>query len=101
MSITLADAAAAPPPSLPTYVNAAGVLENRTGSGWKLAGWTVARTLLIAPAFLTIGVPAKKAWGGAALASVMISGLTLMRIFAGGQSLAGAKSAALVRIRRP
>lgn len=99
MSITLADAAAAPPPSLPTYVNAAGVLENRTGSGWKLAGWTVARVLLIAPAFLTVGVEPKKAWGGAALASLMISGLTVGRIFMGGQSLAGAKSAMLVRRR--
>jgi hypothetical protein len=97
MSITLAEAAAAPPPALPTYVNAAGVLENRTGSGLKLAGWTVLRTALIAPPFLLVGVPAKKAFGGAALASVLISSLTLLRIFNGGQALAGAKAAAHFR----
>lgn len=71
-------------PSLPTYLNAAGVLERKTGSGVKLAAWTAARTLLIAPPFLVIGVEPKKAWGGALLASLLISGLTVARIFAHG-----------------
>lgn len=80
-------------PNLPTYLNAAGVLERKTGSGVKLAAWTVARTLLIAPPFLVVGVEPRKAWGGAILASVLISGLTVLRIFHAGEnpSLAGAR----------
>jgi hypothetical protein len=90
-------------PTLPTYLNAAGVLERKTGSGVKLAAWTVARTLLIAPPFLVVGVPAKQAWGGAALASVLISGLTLLRIFHAGEnpSLAGTTRRRLPAGRRP
>lgn len=80
-------------PTLPTYLNAAGVLERKNGSGLKLAAWTVARTLLIAPPFLIVGVDAKKAWGGAALASLLISGLTVLRIFhaAENPALSGVK----------
>lgn len=67
--------------SLPTYKTAARVLERDKGSGIKLAGWTIARTLLIAPPFLIAGVPARQAWIGAAFASGLISMLTLLRIF--------------------
>lgn len=69
-----------PKPGLPTYATVADVLEQKNGSGWRLAGWTLARTLLIAPPMLVVGVPVKKAFGGALLASGMISVLTLMRI---------------------
>ncbi len=94
MPVTIAEARAARPASLPTYRTAADVLEGRTGSGVKLAAWTVARTIMIAPPFLLVGVDAKKAWGGAALASLMISGFTLLRIYNGGQQLHGAKQLA-------
>lgn len=100
MAISLAEARSAPPASLPTYKTAAAVLENRTGSGIKLAGWTVARTVMIAPPFLLLGVPAKQAWGGAVLSSLMISGFTLLRILNGGQQLNGTKQAARSRRRR-
>jgi hypothetical protein len=69
---------------LPTYRTAAAVLEGQTGSGLRLAGWTVMRTLLIAPPMLAVGVGAKKAFLGALLASGLISGLTLLRIFGAG-----------------
>ena len=89
--------ALAPSPSLPTYKTAAAVLEGTTGSGWKLVGWTALRTVLIAPPMMLVGVDAKKAWGGAAVASVLISSLTLLRIFsAGPMSPLGA-----TRSRRP
>lgn len=89
-------------PNLPTYLNAAGVLERKNGSGIKLAAWTVARTLLIAPPFLVIGVEPRKAWGGAILASTLISGLTILRVFHAGEnpSLAGAKRGPKRRPRR-
>ena len=67
-------------PSLPTYHTVADVLEKKNGSGWRLAGWTIARTLMIAPPFLLVGVPAKKAFAGAALSSALISLFTLIRI---------------------
>ncbi len=67
------------------------MLERRTGSGVRLAAWTIARTLLIAPPMLVVGVPAKQAWGGAAIASVLISSLTLLRIFHNGPELSGAQ----------
>jgi hypothetical protein len=69
--------------NLPTYRTAAAVLERKTGSGLKLAGWTVARTILIAPPMQLVGVPAKQAWLGAGLASGLISMLTLLRVFNG------------------
>ena len=70
--------------ALPTYKTAAEVLEKKTGSGLKLAGWTVARTILIAPPVMLAGVPAKKAFLGAAFASLLISTFTLLRIFNAG-----------------
>lgn len=72
--------------NLPTYRTAAAVLERKTGSGVKLLGWTVARTVLIAPPMQLVGIPAKQAWLGAGLASGLISMLTLLRIFNGRNS---------------
>lgn len=67
--------------SLPTYQTIADFLEKKNGSGVRLAAWTVARTLLIAPPMMAVGVPAKKAFLGAGLASAMISVFTLLRIY--------------------
>lgn len=69
------------PASLPTYRTVAAVLERQNGAGIRLAGWTVARTLLIAPPMIAVGVPAKKAFMGAGLASILISTFTILRIF--------------------
>lgn len=80
MKFGLADALEPANPSLPTYRTAADVLEKKNGSGIRLAGWTVARTFLIFPPFLLIGVPWKKALLGAAGASLLISFFTLIRI---------------------
>lgn len=66
---------------LPTYKTAAQVLEGDKGSGIRLIGWTVARTLLIAPPMMVVGVPAKTAFLGAAIGSGLISLFTLLRIF--------------------
>lgn len=78
--------------ALPTYKTAANVLEKDKGSGLRLAGWTVARTILIAPPFMLVGVPAKQAFAGAAIASGLISVFTLLRIFDARQTgLAGLK----------
>ena len=71
------------PAQLPTYRTVAGVLEREKGSGWALVGWTIARTALIAPPFLAVGVTPKKAIAGAALASGLISIFTILRIFNG------------------
>lgn len=60
-------------PKLPTYQNAAAMLEHRNGSGWRLAGWTMARSLLILPGMLAVGVKPKKAIAGALIASGLIS----------------------------
>ncbi len=80
--------------SIPTYATAADVLSRKTGSGLKLAGWTVARTLLIAPPMMLWGVPARQAWLGAASASVLISVFAMLRIF-------DAKTVGLGRGRTP
>ena len=81
--VTIYAAVGEPPKAaLPTYHTVADVLEKKNGSGWRLAGWTAARTLLIAPPMLVVGVPWKQALAGAALASGMISLLTLARISA-------------------
>jgi hypothetical protein len=66
---------------LPTYRTAARVLEGEKGSGLKLAGWTVARTFMIAPPMMLVGVPTKQAFFGAAFASALISTFTLLRLF--------------------
>lgn len=79
---------------LPTYKTAARVLEEEKGSGLALAGWTVARTLLIAPPMMIVGVPVKQAFAGAALASALISTFTLLRLFNAKQTgMAGLKHA--------
>lgn len=66
--------------ALPTYATVADLLEKKNGSGLRLAGWTVARMLMIAPPLLVVGVPAKQAFAGAALSSILISLFTLERI---------------------
>lgn len=68
-------------PQLPTYRTIASVLEKRTGSGWKLVGWTFARAVLIAPPMRVVGVPWKQAIGGSLLASVGISLFAMLRIY--------------------
>lgn len=67
-------------PALPTYATIADTLEKKNGSGLRLVGWTAARSVIIAPAFLGIGVPWKKAVVGSLLASALISLLTYLRI---------------------
>src|SRR5690606_25517831 len=75
---------------LPTYRTAAAVLERDKGSGIRLLGWTVARTILIGPHMMLVGVPAKQAFLGAALASATISIFTMLRLFDARQTgLAG------------
>lgn len=71
-------------PKLPTYRTVADFLEKKNGSGLRLLGWTIARTALIAPPFILIGIPPKKAFLGAVLASCLISSLTLLRIWGFG-----------------
>lgn len=71
---------------LPTYRSVAAVLEGQTGSGVRLAGWTVLRTIMIAPPMMVVGVPTKQAFLGALVASALISGFTLLRIFDNTQS---------------
>jgi len=80
-------------PQLPTYQSAAAVLEGTTGSGIRLFGWTLARMLLIGPPMMAVGVPAKQAFFGAALASGLISSLALLRLAKAGPMtpLGGAK----------
>ena len=66
-----------------------------------LAGWTVARTIMIGPPMMMVGIPAKQAFLGAAIASSLISVFTLLRIFdAKHTGLAGLKGAPSNR-RRP
>ncbi len=78
--------------SLPTYRTAARVLEGDKGSGIRLLGWTVARTLIIAPGFMIVGGTTKQAFAGAAVSSALISIFTLLRIFDARQTgLAGIK----------
>ncbi len=90
---------------LPTYKTAAEVLERDKGSGVRLLGWTVARTILIAPPMMLVGVDTKRAFMGAAVASTMISLFTLLRLFdARTTGMAGIKGARCLsgrRYRRP
>lgn len=74
------DAVGTKTPALPTYATVADVLEKKNGSGVRLLGWTAARTVLIAPWMRLVGVPWKKALLGSLVASVAISGFTLVRI---------------------
>lgn len=68
-------------PALPTYQTVAAVLEAKNGSGVRLAGWTVARMLMIAPPMMAVGVKPKQALLGAFLSSGLISLFTLLRIY--------------------
>lgn len=68
-------------PFLPTYESVAAFLERKNGAGARLAMWTIARTLLIAPPMMLVGVKPKQAFLGALLASGLISALTLLRIY--------------------
>jgi hypothetical protein len=78
--------------SIPTYATAADVLSRKTGSGAKMVGWTILRTLMIAPPMMIVGVPAKQAWLGASLSSALISTFAIMRIFdAKATGLAGTR----------
>jgi hypothetical protein len=88
--------------ALPSYSTAAKVLERDKGSGIRLAGWTIARTLLIAPPMMIVGIPSKQAWIGAAMASGLMSIFVLLRIFdARNTGLAGLKgSRSFARRRR-
>lgn len=86
--------------NIPTYSTAADVLSKRTGSGAKMVGWTVARTLLIAPPLMLVGVPARQAWLGSALSSVLISTFAILRIFDAKQTgLAGRTPRPVMRRR--
>jgi hypothetical protein len=66
--------------NLPTYATVADVLEKKNGSGLRLAGWTIARMIMIAPPMMLVGVPAAIAFKGAALSSGLISLFTMIRI---------------------
>lgn len=70
--------------ALPTYLSAARFLERKHGSGIKLLGWTVARTLMIGPPMMLVGVSAKRAFGGALLASSLISLFAVLRLYDAG-----------------
>jgi hypothetical protein len=67
--------------TLPSYSTAAQVLEGHNGAGLRLVGWTVARTLMIAPPMMVVGVPTKQAFIGAMLASALMSTFVVLRIF--------------------
>jgi len=85
---------------IPTYRTSADVLARKNGSGWRLAGWTLARTLLIAPPMLLVGVPQKQAWIGAGLSSALISTLALLRIFEAGNPGLGASKRSAHSLKR-
>lgn len=70
--------------ALPTYLSAARFLERKNGSGVKLLGWTLARTLMIAPPMMLVGISAKKAFAGAAIASTLISLFAVLRLYDAG-----------------
>lgn len=67
--------------ALPTYRTAARTLEQKKGAGLQLAGWTILRTIMIAPPMMVVGVDTKTAFLGAGLASILISTFTLVRLF--------------------
>lgn len=60
-------------PALPTYQNAAALLERKNGAGLRLVGWTVARSALIAVGMFAAGVKPGKAIAGSLLASALIT----------------------------
>lgn len=65
-------------PTLPTYQNAAALLERRNGAGWRLVGWTLARSALIATGVTIAGVEPKKALAGGLVASGLITLLAVL-----------------------
>lgn len=86
---------------VPTYRTAADVLARKNGSGLRLAGWTVLRTLLIAPPMLLVGVPARQAWLGAGISSMFISTLAMLKIFDSSKTgLAGRRRRRPIRALR-
>lgn len=88
-------------PALPTYQTAARVLEGHNGSGARLVGYTVARTLMIAPFMMIGGMPAKQAFFWSFMASSTMSIFVLLRIFdARATGLAGIRRPALAGARR-
>ncbi len=74
---------------IPTYHTIASALAGETGAGWKLAGWTAARVVLIAPPMMLVGVDWKRAVGGAALASGLISLFAYLRLYDATHDLGG------------
>ena len=87
-------------PALPTYATVADILEKKNGSGWRLAGWTIARAVMITPPLLAVGIPWRKAVAGGLLASGLISAFTLIRIYNAGFEQELAARAAARRRRR-
>lgn len=94
------EAVAEPRASLPTYSTIADVLEKKNGSGIRLVGWTVARTLLIMPGMLAVGISPKKAFIGSMISSSLISVLTLVRIYNAGFEQDAEQWAQMKRQRR-
>lgn len=68
-------------PNLPTYRTIADVLEKKNGSGIRLVGWTLARSILIGVPMLLVKVEPKKALAGSLLGSAFISLFALIRLF--------------------
>jgi len=100
VSRQLAKDAAEGEPKLPTYKTVAEVLERKNGSGIRLVGWTVARTFLIMPGVLAVGVDPKKAFVGSLISSSLISVLTLVRIYNAGFEEDAARWAQMKRAQR-
>jgi hypothetical protein len=73
-----------PRAALPTYATIADVLEKKNGSGLRLVGWTLARTILIMPGMLAVGISPKRAFAGSLISSSLISVLTLVRVYNAG-----------------
>jgi len=65
--------------ALPTYESIAKIISEEGNSGTALAGWTVARSLLIIPGVRLVGVPMGQAVVGSVIASSTISALALLR----------------------
>lgn len=88
--------------SIPTYKTAANVLSKQTGSGIKMVGWTLARTLLIAPPILLVTDSSqhRRVWIGAGLSSLLISTFALLRIYNASATGIGGRKALSGRRRR-
>lgn len=88
-------------PKLPTYRTLASVMEKKNGSGVRLVGWTLARTVLIAPPMMLVGVDGKRAFAGAALASGLITLFAYLRMYNAGSGLGSARRASTAYRPRP